>query len=470
MESLVVLSDVHLGSDLGLPDAPPPPRSPAIDADLCRLLDHYRATKPAGERWRLVIAGDFIDFVGMTLPPEAAGSDAPLDEEERLHGLGSTPEHALAKLRAVVARHADVFAALGRFLGAGHAITLVRGNHDLELHWDEVRAELVRVLVDEARRAHAALGDMTTFDAATTAARVEETPWFYEVEGVAYIEHGHQYDPFCAVEHVLAPCRPRDPRRTARGFIDVLLRFVVRPTPGVPEHGHETMGVLDYFRIAARLGPGGMARLVVRFVRAVRELFRVRADATSEAAARLAAEHEQLLARYAAARRIGRDKLRALRNLQVAPITRTVRGILASLLLDQLALGALALVLCATLGVLALTADAHFGWGLGAALVGWPATSAWLRRGRRIDSDVELRLRAEALSALFAAPIVVMGHTHIARRQRVGRDATYVNVGSWSECEGHRATRTHLVIERALGGLRAELRAWCPERGPLPAT
>jgi UDP-2,3-diacylglucosamine pyrophosphatase LpxH len=469
MESLVVLSDVHLGSDLGLPDAPPPARSPDIDADLCRLLDHYRTTKPAGERWRLVIAGDFIDFVGMTLPPEAAGSDAPLDEEERLHGLGSAPEHALAKLRAVVLRHADVFGALGRFLAAGHAITLVRGNHDLELHWDEVRAELVRVIVEEARRAHETSDGATPFDTDAAAARVEETPWFYEVEGVAYIEHGHQYDPFCAVDHVLAPRRPRDPRRTARGFIDVLLRFVVRPTPGVPEHGHETMGVLDYFRIAAKLGPRGMTRLVLRFVRAVRELFRVRADAASEAAAQLAAEHEQLLARFAAARRMGREKLRALRDLQVAPITRTVRGILASLLLDQLALGAIALVLCVTLGVLALTADAHFGWGLGAALVGWPATSAWLRRGRRIDSDVELRLRAEALSALFAAPIVVMGHTHVARRQRVGRDATYVNVGSWSECEGNRATRTHLVIERALGGLRAELRAWCPKRGPLPA-
>jgi hypothetical protein len=50
MESLVVLSDVHLGSDVGLPGAPPPPRSPQIDDDLCHLLDHYRARPPEGER------------------------------------------------------------------------------------------------------------------------------------------------------------------------------------------------------------------------------------------------------------------------------------------------------------------------------------------------------------------------------------------------------------------------------------
>ncbi len=469
MESLVVLSDVHLGSDVGLPGAPPPPRSPQIDDDLCHLLDHYRARPPEGERWRLVIAGDFIDFVGMTLPPDALGADSALNDEERLHGLGSAPEHALAKLRAVVARHADVFAALGRFVGAGHALTLVRGNHDLELHWDEVRAELVRVLVDAARRAHAEAGYGAPFDAAATAARIDDAPWFYEVEGVAYIEHGHQYDPFCAIDHVLAPRRPRDPRRTARGFIDVLLRFVVRPTPGVPEHGHETMGVFDYLRLAARLGPTGMARLLVRFARAVRELFRVRRDAATEAAARLTAEHELLLARFAAARRMGREKLRALRALQVAPITRTVRGILASLLLDQLALGALALTLVAVFGTLALTTAPGFAGALGATLVGWPAASVWLRRGRKIDADVELGQRAAALARLFAAPFVVMGHTHIARRQPVGDGATYVNVGSWSECEGNRATRTHLVIDRSLGVLRAELRAWCPLRGPLPA-
>ena len=48
--------------------------------------------------------------------------------------------------------------------------------------------------------------------------------------GVAYIEHGHQYDPFCATEHVMAPLSPLDPRRVARGVSEVLLRFGGRPT------------------------------------------------------------------------------------------------------------------------------------------------------------------------------------------------------------------------------------------------
>ena len=40
----------------------------------------------------------------------------------------------------------------------------------------------------------------------------------------------------------MAPLSPMDPKRIARSFWDVLLRWVVRPTRGMPEYGHERMG------------------------------------------------------------------------------------------------------------------------------------------------------------------------------------------------------------------------------------
>jgi len=491
MESLVVLSDVHLGSDLGVPEALPPARSAAIDDDLCRLIDHYRTSRPSGSRWRLVIAGDFIDFVGMTLPTNAPGTETEPNEEELMHGLGNAEDHAVAKMRAVAVRHADVFAALGRFVATGHALTFIRGNHDAELHWDLVREELLATVVGHARTwseeqalsgaalsgaQPAALSGAATaalsgeapaaFDAAAIAARIEDAPWFLDVAGVAYIEHGHQYDPFCSVDHVLSPRRARDPRRTAWGFVDVLLRFVVRRTPGVPEYGHETMGVTDYLRMAAGLGPSGMWLLLVRFVRAIRELFRLRTEYATDAARGLATEHELLLTKFAIARRMGREKLLALRDLQVAPITRTVRGILASLLLDQLAVGAIGIVLLAVFGVLSLFYPG-FLWGDGAVIAAWVGVFFLLRHLRKIDPDIELGLRAGALARIFSAPFVVMGHTHVPRRQPIAGGATYVNLGSWSECVGQTATRTHLVIDGELGALRAELRSWCSIRGPL---
>jgi len=66
MESLLVLSDVHLGSDLN-DVGEPIRRSRSVDDDLVRLLAHYQKTGPPKGRWRLVFAGDFIDFIGMTV-------------------------------------------------------------------------------------------------------------------------------------------------------------------------------------------------------------------------------------------------------------------------------------------------------------------------------------------------------------------------------------------------------------------
>ena len=115
-ESLLVFSDVHLGSDIQeLQDATvhTTRRSATVDRDLVRLLEHYRAETPPADRWRIVIAGDFIDFIGMTVAPAASTElETALTDEERDHGVGNAVDHARLKLARVAKRHADVFEAL----------------------------------------------------------------------------------------------------------------------------------------------------------------------------------------------------------------------------------------------------------------------------------------------------------------------------------------------------------------------
>ena len=60
----------------------------------------------------------------------------------------------------------------------------------------------------------------------------------------------------------MAPLSPLDPRRVARGFCDVLLRYVVRPTQGLRDSGHESMGVMSYVSIGMHLGFRGMTLCV----------------------------------------------------------------------------------------------------------------------------------------------------------------------------------------------------------------
>lgn len=463
-ESLLVLSDVHLGSDLN--DLTPPEdrirRARSVDDDLVRLLRHYREAQAPDGRWRLVIAGDLIDFIGMTVRVSGEELSTPPNEDEEAYGLGSSEDHALAKLRHVATRHADVFAALAEFVGHGHSLTLVHGNHDLELHWDGVKDELRAILRDHAVRVgkHDA-----EFDA-----RIGFQPWFFLVDGVAYIEHGHQYDAYCATENMMAPYSPLDPRRIMRGFSDVLLRRVVRPTRGLREHGHEALGVLDYLLLAAKLGFRGMFQLGYRFVGAILALLRLRREHFAEAAAALREEHERRVGLLAEATRIGRDRLRALAALQTPPITRSIRGILASVLIDRLALG----MLCSILLVVFSAIAAHYGhraWLVPVSIaVAWAIIHRALTRARdNVDPADALVERAAHLARLFPVAFVVMGHTHIPAQSKVGASTTYINVGAWAEEEADdpahawRAPRTHLVIRSGHDGPIADLLAWDTE-------
>lgn len=457
-ESLLVLSDVHLGSDLN--DLMPPKdrihRAREVDEDLVRLLTHYREARAPDGRWRLVIAGDFIDFIGMTVRADEDTLSTPTNAEERAYGLGNAEDHARVKLRRVATRHADVFDALAAFVSAGHAVTLVHGNHDLELHWGGVRAELVTILREHAlaRGAH-----REGFEE-----RITFQPWFFHVDGVAYIEHGHQYDQYCATDHVMDPRSPVDPRRSARGFCDVLLRRVVRPTPGVREHGHESLGIADYLMLGARLGVGGMFKLGMRFFGAVIELFRLRREHLAEAGKAFRVEHERRMGLVAEATRIGLDRLRAVAALQAPPITRSIRGILASLLLDRLALGLLCTLMLVATGVVAAHRG-HLFWPLPVSvIVGWAIAHRLLTRTRHIDPTEILADRAASLAKLFPVAFVVMGHTHVPAQQAVSASATYINVGAWAEEEESlRAPRTHLVIRRGEFGPVADLLAWDTE-------
>jgi UDP-2,3-diacylglucosamine pyrophosphatase LpxH len=469
-ESLLILSDVHLGNDLNDLTASAR-RSKRVDTDLVSLLDHYRRTPPSGRRWRLVIAGDFIDFIGMAILPPDHELDTLPSDEERAHGLGNGVYHGRVKLRAVAARHRLVFGALANFVADGHALTIVHGNHDVEFHWDGVKEELRALLVQFATAARG-VGDENF--APEFASRIEFAPWFYYVGGVAYVEHGHQYDTLCSTEHVMAPLSPLDRRRIARTFSDVLLRWVVRPTRGIPEYGHHRMGLADYVLLGARMGLGGLVRLVTRFSAAVIELFRLRRAFLSEAAHALREEHERRMAALAVATRVGIERLRALSALQAPPVTRSVSRILASVLLDRLALAFAAASAIAT--VLVGGAGHSWRWPAVASLaLGWTLAHlhltarrrAWF--GARLDNDEVLVERAGHLARLFPAAFVVMGHTHTPAVVAVAQGATtYVNVGSWHEAEADgasRAARTHLVIHPAPSGPTAEFLAWCPD-GP----
>jgi UDP-2,3-diacylglucosamine pyrophosphatase LpxH len=457
--NLLVLSDVHLGSDLVHCAQPDAPRRDGTDDErdrqLASLFDWYREHPHGSLPWRLVIAGDFVDFVGMSVSPPTSKMHTPPDADDHTLGLGGAEDHTIYKLRCVARRHRKVFESLARFIEAGNTLIVVRGNHDVDFHWPAVQDEFVRQLATHAR---------------IERGRVEFSPWFYYEEGRVFVEHGHQYDRYCSYEHVLSPLSPRDPRRTSRSLSDVLLRHVVRPTRGLLETGHEDAGLSDYLAFGVRLGIGGGVNLFTRFVGAVARLFVMWHEHASEGARRIRLHHDRRMADLAARLDMKLESLRALASLQRPPVTLSFGYLSLAVMLDRIVLSLLAIA--ASLIAVWLAPWSH---GLIAAVficMTLAGAAAALSRWRgHIDPSTELRERAVRVAGLFPAAFVVMGHTHLPEVTSVATSpSTYVNLGAWAEGDeagAEAASRTHFVVHAEDDGrASAELRIWDAETGP----
>lgn len=151
---IVVISDLHLGGSQ--------PAMMSSGSLLAAFIDELPRGLGDDETLELVIAGDFVDFLAVA-PWQAWTVEA---------------GEAVRKLAAVMgdAAFSGVFAALRRLTSAGHGLTILIGNHDLELALPAVQEAL---LVQLAGRGPV---------------RLVDDGRAYRV-GRVLIEHGNRYDP-----------------------------------------------------------------------------------------------------------------------------------------------------------------------------------------------------------------------------------------------------------------------------------
>ncbi len=436
---LLVVSDLHLGEDLGARSV----RTERLEAALVGFLDHHATD---GRSWRLVIDGDMLDLVGAVVLPADAGMLAGLHPDDHVYGLGGQSATAAYKMERVVERHEGVFRALGRFLAAGNPVSIVIGNHDAELHWEPVQEVMRQALHRYAREAGATdeqARDLTFH------------PWFFLEEGVAWIEHGHQYDPYCSFEEVLAPATDEveiDPN------LGALLPRYVGTRMVDPVHDLWGLGFVDYLRFWFRQGADRIVAILLAYLdvfRRMAEHWRSRmpervAARTAKARARLRA-----VARWA---RVPEERLLAMRALTPAPIQVELGRIVRALHLDRLSL----LVIGPALPLLVLLFVPWSAQPLAhvlvlAVLVGWLAAALVGREP--VDPSETMRLVSVRIRAVMGVPIVVMGHTHLPTVDRDGYGGAYINTGAWVDADPAKAF-THLRIEHTASGIRARLCQW----------
>lgn len=143
--------------------------------------------KSEGQQVELVLNGDIFDFDSVTSVPEQP--DFRVSWLEKRRGLFPRPERARYKMTQIIRHHSEFFEHLRAFIQRGHRVVLIAGNHDVELHFPEVREVLLERLKlgMEAQR------------------RFRFCEWFYISGKDTLIEHGNQYDPYCLCEDPAQP-------------------------------------------------------------------------------------------------------------------------------------------------------------------------------------------------------------------------------------------------------------------------
>ncbi|MCB9674664.1 MAG: hypothetical protein H6737_06065 [Alphaproteobacteria bacterium] len=452
--NLLMISDLHLGEDLNSGPHPPPgsPESHVSQTEraLTSFLVHYTAWRQDGVPWRLVCNGDMIDFLSVALSPEEAGIEG--TEEDRLYGFGATCQAARAKLVRVIERHHDFFVALARFVGRGNELVLVVGNHDAEFHWDEVQGDLLGAL-DHIWREETGSND-------SIRDRISFHQWFYYEPGVAWVEHGHQYDAFCSFEEALTPQDPDNPQSLEENLGTAAMRYLGNHLPvspdatvdlSFPEYLHLIINARhdDAWKFA-----GGYTAVVKAL--GAQWLKRVRNPEKFKARKELRNARMQRIAESVGLKTETLEKLHGLRR---PPVFIDFFAFIRSVMLGRLLTTLLLLALIPfVMPLFAFPLNIAFA-GLAVVLVAM--IHVWLATGRdNVDPTEQMRKVAAKIRRIVRAPVVVMGHSHVPLAQQLAGHGWYFNLGSWAGGSERDLAFTHLVVQRSQGRVRSALCRW----------
>lgn len=459
----LVVSDLHLGEDL----SPCAQESSTRHIDrgerqIVDFLNHYSRRRDGGRPWRLVIAGDLIDFLAIYLGTDdpRVDPDLPISAEESYYGFSRRRDVSPAKVALVADRHPAFFRALARFIGQGNRAEILCGNHDAEFHWPEVQAAF-RDAVVAAWRGTPESHRPAAADAATIAGRLGFHPWFFYEPGVAWIEHGHQYDETCSFEYGLYPIQgERD--ELILNADTAAARYVANVVEEADAHTPDAWTFRGYLSFGLGLGPRGMFRLVRayhHFAVALLRTWRRYARPSSENRDRRD-QQDARLRELASAWGLPEETLRELAGFHRRPIIRDLGRLARLVMLDTLIIAGAGITAAALVALFASPP-----WNVPAvALVGACAYAAarWSSRRRAIDPSVPLGVLPERMLRHIDADYVVFGHTHrpVARALEGGR--WYFNTGTWvpGGKPGLLRSFTHLVICHTEAGPRAELCQW----------
>jgi UDP-2,3-diacylglucosamine pyrophosphatase LpxH len=428
-EEWVLLSDVHLNEAFrsaieGWWEYKAP--SSRQDAELAAFLETIDGRRPAYfVRSVVVFNGDTFDFdTCFSAPP---GREVPPE------GLPPTVDGSVFKMGAILDNHTHFVHALAQFLARGNRVVFVLGNHDRELHFEEVQAIL------RSRVAAAAPVGL----ASEVAARIRFEPWFIHVPGVLFAEHGNQYDATCSYRDVLDPAVPPDRDHGVEletPFGSLLGRHTLCRLGTFNPYNDESfiLSLGGYFQHWRRhyfpKRPFFRAYFLATW-NGLRDLRRRRkrqiAPEKAEPAAEFAARREARYQAYGRTKGVSQAFMTRQLKLTSVPIVDRLRLLLHEVWVDRFAFILTALTLLIVgVGLVETWVQALV------LFLFLPGILFVLRAMGRGSLALQERARwglvAESIADRLDVPVVAFGHSHRPERRPLSKGGRYYNLGSWA--------------------------------------
>ncbi len=453
--NLLIVSDLHLSEGLN-------PKSGRFsrledflfDDAFARFLRYHEEVKTqsrfGGRPWLLVINGDLFDFLQVVSLPEdgrllrtvkGVERRKELCINERDYGLGATAGESEWKLKQIAQGHQHFFAALGWFMAHGNHVAVVKGNHDVELHWVKVQERLTKEIERAYTRERLMLDQGPPVTLEELKARIHFYPWFYYEPGQVYVEHGGQYEAANHFRDYLNPVIPGDPEHIELPWGSLFVRYLFNKVEDVHPFADNVKPATRYLAWAFKKDPVQTIEVLVTrgwvFLRAFWNV----THKTATSAFRHAREQEPPVGArsprpYDPVPLPSRvtHKIAALAQRRVDASWREwVASAIQNLLSLLLALIAVTFIVLA-----GLTLTGGPGWMM-AMYLGAAVLAYFLRLGLKrsftylFESDYLLSMAREleqVLKPAHAVRYIVLGHNHRAAVERL-EQTWYVNTGAW---------------------------------------
>lgn len=450
--NLLLLSDLHLGEQLPQEAREHvQERASFQDQQFFSFLQHYAHHKVRQKPWRLVIAGDLLDFMHLHVPHEDARWYVPSWDQKG----------AKLKLQHLFQLFPQTFLGMATFLHAGHQLHIITGNHDAELNLPQIQDLFFQHLLDLAQQhgmeelAH----DLHN--------RLYFCPWYYAEEGLIHIEHGHLHDPLCTVESFLQPDTEAPLRSVSHLAVEA--QYLCQESFGcVTAHEADQWGAYDIARHIFRQPLQQQTHILKVAAKSVYRLFSL--SWQQRPASLSTRDLEVVSARYG----LCPQKLEKLHKSHSLPLYARTFDLLQMLYLDRLLL----VILTAWLVTKSLRSSASHTTIAGMmTLISFAFVGIYMYLSRRFPVTAtapSLLKAAYSIADHLRVPLTIFGHNHQFEHRDLGDGHHYINLGTWSPTfdeEEHRPQNSgvlsqqqpFLMIQHVDDALQVDFMSWTTE-------